>query len=1624
MKRLKGLSRDANPIDQPVGSYRYAKNMVLDMAKNAIVSESGDIILSNLGQNVNASIIGFCVLDSMEIVVFLSTTFGNSEIGVVNTDTGNYTQIFNDSPCNQKLNFNLNHPIEAEYKINATDNTSVYFTDDFNPPRFINLNEPPVATPSLNIEVAFNLFPILEKYPKATLVEVTNGGTLNIGTYWMTCQLVSRDGATTNVLDITRPIYISPNAEPLAYQDFGKSESYDSVDYQGADAGQTSGKKIIVNFDNLDDSYTSIRPIVVAQVAGVRSAITLPDRPISPGQTDITIPYTGYENSATFNLAEIQVGRASYEKAKTIAQVDDVLYLGNLVRTKVDLGYQKFANNIKIRSKQLDPNGGANDAIGGYVDTYDINVPVHAGSQTLSIFHNNIYRSTPNTIAFGRSAYDNYYFKGYQRDETYAFYITWILKDGTESVAYHIPGRASVDTPAGATTEGGYEEREDYVTGGVGNPGPVNDDVLMGPVGNVSAAGISPKLFHLTTSGFTKPGGFNMGFWQNENETYPTAAEDTNNDFYFGDINQPDGISPGPGLHGQKVRHHHFPAESQIDSSNQQIGANGSKIQCHTGAFFASRGGGMIWDGGYSGNDTNCRFNPLGFYATDIAYPQELIDAGVLGYKIYYAKRDSSNATVIDSGMIHNIHGDGPQYSGADVAHNWVLGQYEYYTDLFYPRQKFAFDGYHSLLTGDSLESVNMFKQTRYCWVGTATGSVAGSNEADFWFTGVSSIGTDSNGDDVRGNRSQRWFVDWTRQRPSTAGSQSPKGARWGHDGVNGIFSDGSGRWGTTTNRGDIFPYMPIEKVSYLRAGASDTTLFSGLTLDNTEGTQTVAFKLSDGFKMQGYFATVNNIFNPLHSAANKVGQYWLALFNMGAYGGATVNSFLTLESGDYDEPTHDSPSGGHAHQPSNADNDSGVLLNNSDSCRRFAQMPAIFGNLYSVRSDIYTSYKEQSSLVYTGHFVPTNTLTNPTIIHHTIPTGQTQHTFSPVNDPNLGVAPEIIMGGDTFLGTVAITKLKRVRPETAPQGDQADHGPLRNTLAYYLGSPGGGDFYDDSCTHLFPTESRSHPALRQQQNANPRSQFFPKTERNSPSIIANDYYQRDYDFNDDFNAKNTVKLVVPFNNADTSQVIDDYPTRIIRSIRFNQSGITDNFRVFLPSQYRDLPRHRGELWRLEAMKSLLIPHMEKALMITRGKEELAVGSAAAALGSGDLFERDPAEVLTTERGEGGTQSQFAGIVTRHGYFFVDVESRKVFMFGETLEEISDYGMSDWFRENLKHPLAEHAERYNLDIPTAGSGATAGYDPVLDRILLTFRSVGVTETFKTNIFNNSYSGATPGDGDIFWDTDNQQFALRVLAYQTFVDTLIPWSDDTYFTYQSWTISYYPALKAWGSFHDYAPLFYPYTSTSLLKLTTNNADHVASVYKTDGSIDTLATPGKFLNDATANNIEFEYIDNIEASTNKLYSSINWTVDVSSVGRPLDLDQTNAGFSHVFVYNTHQMSQETAIVEQNTGVQGTTANCRRLERGWYFNDFRDDARVGLGGGGGLTANPSIIAFEMFTEIGMNITQNVGYLDTNKAFHERKKFVDKYLGVRLLDKTSISDRKVISLYFSDTSKRKFYR
>ena len=46
------------------------------------------------------------------------------------------------------------------------------------------------------------------------------------------------------------------------------------------------------------------------------------------------------------------------------------------------------------------------------------------------------YRYIPNSTEW----------KGYQRDEVYAFYIAFVLRDGSMSYAYHIPGRERLIT--------------------------------------------------------------------------------------------------------------------------------------------------------------------------------------------------------------------------------------------------------------------------------------------------------------------------------------------------------------------------------------------------------------------------------------------------------------------------------------------------------------------------------------------------------------------------------------------------------------------------------------------------------------------------------------------------------------------------------------------------------------------------------------------------------------------------------------------------------------------------------------------------------------------------------------------------------------------------------------------------------------------------------------------------------------------------------------------------------------------------------------------------------------------------------------------------------------------------
>ena len=126
-----------------------------------------------------------------------------------------------------------------------------------------------------------------------------------------------------------------------------------------------SGKAISWAVSNINTDYEYVRPAVIRKADGAAQAFKLNDIPtqnlVIPGTPpnvfqNNTIVFTGLEGFEEFSVEDVIVDTISYDTAKTINQLDGVLYLGNVKGSK-DLGYQRYANHIKLRA-EIGPNTG------------------------------------------------------------------------------------------------------------------------------------------------------------------------------------------------------------------------------------------------------------------------------------------------------------------------------------------------------------------------------------------------------------------------------------------------------------------------------------------------------------------------------------------------------------------------------------------------------------------------------------------------------------------------------------------------------------------------------------------------------------------------------------------------------------------------------------------------------------------------------------------------------------------------------------------------------------------------------------------------------------------------------------------------------------------------------------------------------------------------------------------------------------------------------------------------------------------------------------------------------------------------------------------------------------------
>lgn len=323
-----------------------------------------------------------------------------SEIGLVSN--GTYTTLINSND----LGFTLANQIQGTYTvINGCEKVIV-----FRAPELWAVNVDKIEDYLLTGETQttanadgegwdVSLMRLFLEYDRPTFASIQvseTNGSLPLGTYQVVANYLDNSLNETGWMETSLPIPITD--EPY-------TSEFTEIDGGFNTAVPPTTKSIVVEFSNLDTSFSYLRVAVIANNDGVRTAYKIVDYPISSTSHTISITGISGEGITTIPLAEFAVSKTVYEEAQTITQTENRLIIGKPTEKQIDhAAFQQMANAIKV-----------------------------------NWFNKELVAADPLEGNKSPSSYLDY--RGYMSNEVYSLGIVVVFKDGYESPVYHIPGR-------------------------------------------------------------------------------------------------------------------------------------------------------------------------------------------------------------------------------------------------------------------------------------------------------------------------------------------------------------------------------------------------------------------------------------------------------------------------------------------------------------------------------------------------------------------------------------------------------------------------------------------------------------------------------------------------------------------------------------------------------------------------------------------------------------------------------------------------------------------------------------------------------------------------------------------------------------------------------------------------------------------------------------------------------------------------------------------------------------------------------------------------------------------------------------------------------------------------------
>jgi len=389
-----GLNMDNSVAQIKPGQYSYALNANIenfDANGVSIQNEQGNEFCLQFPDGY--TLIGNYFINELNKHVFFLTVPNDrtkSEIGYMDNNDCQYHTLVNAS-C---LNFDINYPIHkaTHKKTNCT--TEIYWTDGFNPRRYLDINNIPykltdnstLCDPHDSEQLDCNQIKVQPNYsiPEIDLVKIQSGGDLIEGTYQFAAQYGDAVGNPfTSFHSITNPCPIADLQIP-------------SVNFN-----RPVGKSIELKISNLDvtGQYQYVNIAVIKTINNIASYELVGTYFIE--RDTLEVIYSG-QNDTNVRLAagDIFEKFPYYEVAQDLTNVQDILVWDNLTSIS-RINYQEIASKIQLQWESY-------------------RIPA-----------DETYADELNATNL----------RGYLRDEVYTFEFVPLLANGKQCDGFHIPGR-------------------------------------------------------------------------------------------------------------------------------------------------------------------------------------------------------------------------------------------------------------------------------------------------------------------------------------------------------------------------------------------------------------------------------------------------------------------------------------------------------------------------------------------------------------------------------------------------------------------------------------------------------------------------------------------------------------------------------------------------------------------------------------------------------------------------------------------------------------------------------------------------------------------------------------------------------------------------------------------------------------------------------------------------------------------------------------------------------------------------------------------------------------------------------------------------------------------------------